>query len=89
MLLLPSHDSEECIAILRARREALHPQRIGKPTDDVDDVNEHFVRHPSNGRLAKFTVYTRDRTPEQTVEEIANLIPPRPGDAENDDMGFV
>ena len=71
VLLLPSSDPEESIAILRARRDALHPQLIGTPTD----VNEHFVRHPSNGRLAKFTVYTGNRTPEQIVEEIANLIP--------------
>jgi hypothetical protein len=85
VLLLPSPDPEESIVILRARREALHPQRIGKPPDDVDDVNKHFVHHPSNGRLAKFTVYTRDRTPEQTVEEIASLIghaPPVAGEGQ-------
>jgi shikimate kinase len=71
VLLLPSSDPEESIPILRARRDALHPQQMGSPTD----VNEHFVRHSSNSRLAKFTIYTRDRTPEQTVEDIANLVP--------------
>ena len=51
-------------------RDTLQPQQIGRPMD----VNEHFVRHPSNGLLAKFTVNTKDRTPEQTAEEIAKLV---------------
>jgi len=74
VLLLPSPDPEESIAILRARRGALDPQQVGQPMG----VNEHFVRHPSNRLLAKFTVYTKDRTPGQTVEEIATLRPPEP-----------
>jgi shikimate kinase len=74
VLLLPSSDAEESIAILRGRRDVLHPKQAGHSTE----VNEHFLRHPSNALLAKFTVYTKDRTPEQTVEEIANLFPPGP-----------
>jgi shikimate kinase len=74
VLLLPSSDVAESIAILRARRDVLHPKQAGQPTE----VNEHFLRHPSNASLAKFTVYTKDRTPEQTAEEITNLFPPGP-----------
>jgi len=74
VLLLPSPNKDESIAILLRRRDEVHPERKGKP----NDMNEHFIRHPSNALLAKFTVYTKDRTPEQTVEEIANLFPPGP-----------
>ena len=74
VLLLPCADIEESTAILRDRRDLIHPQQKGQPTD----VNEHFLRHPSNVILAKFTVHTKDRTPEQTAEEIANLLPPGP-----------
>jgi hypothetical protein len=74
VLLLPSPVVDESIAILRARRDALKPQQRGQPTD----VNEHFLRHPSNTLLATFTVYTKDLTPEQTAEDVANLLPPGP-----------
>ena len=74
VLLLPSPNVQESIEILHRRRDEIRPQHRGKPTD----VNEHFVRHPSNRLLAKFTVYTKDRTPEQTADEIANLLPPGP-----------
>jgi hypothetical protein len=74
VLLLPSPEPAESIAILRERRDALHPEQKDRSTD----VNQHFLRHPSNSLLAKFTVYTKDRTPEQTAEEIAKLIAPAP-----------
>jgi hypothetical protein len=70
VLLLPSADAEESMEILRKRRDALHPEQIGTSME----VNEHFVRHPSNGMLAKFTVYTKDRTPEQTVQDISRMV---------------
>jgi shikimate kinase len=74
VLLLPSSDPDESIAILLRRRDEVHRERKGRP----NDMNEHFIRHPSNALLAKFTAYTKGRTPEQTVEEIANLFPPGP-----------
>ena len=70
VLLLPAADPAESLAILRERRDVLHPEQRGRPTD----VNEHFLRHPSNAMLAQFTVYTKDRTPEQTADEIARLL---------------
>jgi shikimate kinase len=72
VLLLPSADPEESMAILRQRRDQLFPDRAGQPMD----VNDHFIRHPSNAVLARWTVYTKDRTPEETDEEIAQLVPP-------------
>jgi shikimate kinase len=70
VLLLPSPDPQESIEILRRRRDEAHPEMRGSPTD----VNEHFVRHPSNRLLAKFTVYTRDHTPDQTADEVARYM---------------
>ncbi len=41
---------------------------------EVLAANETFVRHPANGRLAKQVVYTEGKTPEETCEEIVELI---------------
>ena len=69
VLLLPSPDVDESIAILRQRRDVMFPDQIGMPME----VNEHFVRDPSNRLLAKFTVYTKGRTEQETADEIAKL----------------
>ena len=37
-------------------------------------MNEYFVRHPSNYRLAKLTVYTEGRSPEETRDEILERV---------------
>ncbi|MCK7516287.1 MAG: hypothetical protein MZV64_00425 [Ignavibacteriales bacterium] len=37
-------------------------------------MNEHFVRHHSNYDLAKYIAYTRDKTPEQTCDEVLNWV---------------
>ena len=66
ILLLPSPDPEESIAILNEREESL---REMKP-----NINEHFVRHRSNYDLAKHTVYTKGKTPEETCEEILRVL---------------
>lgn len=63
VLLLPSPDLDESVRLLR--------ERHGGPIVDHDlDFDEHFVKHHSNHDLATITVYTRDKTPEQTCEEI-------------------
>ena len=66
VLLLPSPDLNESIQILNARNE--------HDSESQREVNEHFVRHHSNYDLAKFIVYTKDRTPEETCEEIINWL---------------
>ncbi len=65
ILLLPSPDLDESIEILNARDESM---RDMKP-----NINEHFVRHHSNFDLAKFVVYTKGKTPEESCEEIVKL----------------
>jgi shikimate kinase len=66
ILLLPSPDLNESIQILNARNE--------HDTESQREVNQHFVRHHSNYDLAKLIVYTKDRTPEETCEEIIKWL---------------
>jgi shikimate kinase len=66
VLLLPSPDLDESVRILNERNEYV--------PDGSLNINEHFVRHPSNDELAKFTVYTRAKTSEETCNEILRLI---------------
>jgi AAA domain len=66
VLVLPCPDPDEAVRVLHARGG-------GKPADDEFDVAEHFVKHPSNRTLAKVTVYTNDRTPAQTRDEMLSL----------------
>ena len=65
ILLIPSPDLDESVQILNAGN---------KYTDEQREVNEHFIRHHSNYDLAKYTVYTKDKTPEETCDEILNWI---------------
>ena len=76
ILLLPSPDPDESIAILNERMAALL-RAENQPEERIPDVlkaNEEFVRHPANGRLAKQVVYTEGKTPEETCTEIVRLI---------------
>lgn len=66
ILILPSEDQDESIAILRARR--------GRIISNGFDFDEHFVRHHSNYDLAKHVVYTKDHTPEQSCADIVALV---------------
>ena len=66
ILLLPSADLNESIDILNERNEYI--------PDETLNINEHFVKHPSNYELAKFTVYTKDKTPDQTCSKILPLL---------------
>lgn len=66
VLLLPSPNVEETVAILNERNEFL---RTMQP-----NINEHFIQHHSNYDLAKFIVYTQGKTPEATCAEIMRLV---------------
>ncbi len=66
VLLLPSPNRDESVQILNERTEYVPD---GKP-----NINEHFVRHASNYELAKFTVYTKGKTPKETCREVLNSI---------------
>lgn len=66
VLLLPSSDLEESIRILNERNQHL--------PDDIRSTNEYFVKHLSNNELAKLTVYTKLKPPEETCREILRRI---------------
>lgn len=71
VLLLPTPDPDESIRILR---EQTHKAKNWDCVLDGFDFHEYFVRHPSNHGLAKHTVYTSKKSPEQTRDEILSLI---------------
>ncbi len=66
ILLLPSPDIEESLWILTARDT--HP-----PADLNFDFQRYFLNHHTYNDLAKFTIYTQGRTPEETCHEILGL----------------
>jgi hypothetical protein len=65
-LILPSPDRAESLQILRQRDE-------NPPSDLNFDFNGHFLAHHGYYDLAKFTVYTKGRTPAETCAEILAL----------------
>jgi hypothetical protein len=64
ILLLPSSDPITSYELLRERYWNLINI----------ELNEIFVRHPSNHRLAKHTVYTEGKTPHETCSDILARI---------------
>ena len=66
VLLLPSPNLEESLQILN--------DRTGYVPDGQPNINEHFVRHHSNYKLAKFTAYGKGRTPEEICDEIVRRV---------------
>lgn len=66
VLLLPSPDPAESIRILKERQS--------NPFPEIVALNEQFVRHPSYRELATVVVYTKERTPEETCEEILSRL---------------
>lgn len=67
VLLLPSKDIEESLEILRQRDHVIINDK---------EINEFFLTHNSNYDLAKYNFYTKDKTPQQTSEEILENIDP-------------
>lgn len=66
ILLLPSPDREESIRILHAR--------IDYASEEQSEINEHFIRHHSNYDLAKYTAYNKDKTPDETCDEVLEWV---------------
>ena len=66
ILLLPSPDLDESVQLLY--------QRTTPPVPGEFDFVAHFVKHHSNHDLAKRVVYTKERTPEQTRDEILSAL---------------
>ena len=65
VLVLPSPDPDTSVRVLKERQRVMV---------DGMEVQEHFVKHHSNHDLAKLTVYTKGRTPEETRDEILACI---------------
>lgn len=74
ILLLPSPDLAESVAILNARFGELLLRETGRIDPALLHVNEHFVTHPSNHTLAKHVVYTQGKTPADTCAEIVRAL---------------
>ncbi|MEP6925659.1 MAG: shikimate kinase [Pyrinomonadaceae bacterium] len=65
-LIMPSPDLNESIAILNERTNGF--------VSNGFDFHDNFVRSHCNYELAKQTVYTKGKTPEETCEEIEKLL---------------
>lgn len=74
ILLLPSPDLDESVEILNARFTQLLMRETGKVDGALLNLNEGFVRHPSNRKLAKMIVYTNKKTPADTCAEILQKL---------------
>ncbi len=66
ILLLPCPDVTAALEILASREESL---RTMQP-----NINEHFMRHPSNAALAKHVIYTWEKTPAELCDELFLLV---------------
>ncbi len=66
-LILPSPSLEESLQILKDRDT--HP-----PPDLNFDFNRHFLEHKAYYALAKHTIFTKGKLPEETKSEILNLV---------------
>jgi len=66
ILLMPSPDMEESIRMLNTQKTY--------PSTELWPINEHFVRHHSNYDLAKHIVYTKDKTPDETCNEVLQWV---------------
>ncbi|GAB4210812.1 MAG: hypothetical protein OHK0022_44520 [Roseiflexaceae bacterium] len=74
ILLLPSPNDDESVEIANARLTTLYEQEGEPLRPGVLEMNATFVRHPANRLLATHTVYTKNKTPEETCEEIIQTI---------------
>ena len=74
ILLLPSANLDESAKILNDRFAQLLEREGVELDSNLFDVNEHFIKHPSNHKLAKMTIYTNGKSPEETCDEILGKL---------------
>ena len=74
ILLLPSLDLDESVEILKSRLTQMLTEAGKAFTDELFELNKYFVTHPSNHRLAKLVIYTKDKTPETICDEIMQKL---------------
>jgi ATPase family associated with various cellular activities (AAA) len=70
ILLLPSPDIEESIFILHERIRLGFSDFPSEAVQQMDEMNRYFIENPSNARLAKFTVFTKDKSAIEARDEI-------------------
>jgi MoxR-like ATPase len=74
ILLLPSSDLDESVEILNARLTRMLKARGEEIRNELFDLNEYFIKHPSSHRLAKLVIYTKDKTAEEICNEILQRL---------------
>ncbi len=74
ILLLPSPDLDESVEVLKNRLTQMLTEAGKEFTAELFELNAYFVRHPSNHRLAKLVVYTKDKTPEEICDELVKIL---------------
>jgi shikimate kinase len=70
ILLLPSPDPAESVEILNERLTQIVKAKGEEVKQELFDLNEYFIKHPSNHRLAKMIIYTKGKKPEEICDEI-------------------
>jgi hypothetical protein len=71
VLVLPSPDLDLSVQILKER--SLSQRRFDWIVDGYDFI-EHWVKDRCNHELATLTVYTQDKTPQQSCDEILQCV---------------
>jgi shikimate kinase len=74
ILLLPSPDMDESAVILKNRLTRMLVEAGKDFTDELFELNEYLVKHPSNYRLAKLVIYTKDKTPEEICDALVQKL---------------
>jgi len=67
-LILPSPDLDRSVEVVNERFSQLLIDEVGKVDPELLDLNEQFVRHPSNHLLSKKTFYTEGRSVLKTCQ---------------------
>jgi len=73
VLILPSPDREECLQILLDRVRK-HGRGSRCSDEEINKINRDVIKCISNHDLAKIVVYTKGKSPEETREEICQLV---------------
>lgn len=70
-LLLPSESKDESLEICNQRLQERSKREL---KESEVQVNKNFIFHSSNYDLAKHIVYTKDKKPQETAQEIIELL---------------
>jgi hypothetical protein len=74
ILLIPSPDMDETVDILKNRFIQMSTKAGKGFTNELFELNEGFIKHPSNRQLAKLVIYTKGKTPEEICDEIQQKL---------------